>query len=419
MIFGTKTYDGFIYRSESRIPINFDVCIKDDLTIKISDVTVPLVAYIALDGGNQVPGSKVERLRLEGTSPDGYYFTSDYVTIRGSKIGTPDSSIQVEAHKATLCYSHESGTDLPVMRLWLVGLRSFPNIPVSTPLGELSIFGSSDSVTPATAIGCIEIIGNIISDAWLRDCDNFLTFIHKCIEFGHGSRLHCTAREVTSPSKLEITFYSGKKFPRSLPVIHPMNQQPFIDKISSRYFVDRPFPEPLWTAISWLQNESTFLEGTYLASMTALESLCDSLSPRPKTKIIQEELFLEIKKNFTDSLLSYGLNKDQKNALRERINNLNSRSLVLKISALRDYYGLSKSLFNHEKIVSSIRIRNKIVHLGTNAEKMDLWDHYIFIREMICQIVMCELDYSGPYEKYEGGYSSNQFMDKRSHDEMG
>src|SRR5205823_135278 len=111
----------------------------------------------------------------------------------------------------------------------------------------------------------------------------------------HGGRVQTPRVDFMKESTSEITFFEGTGFMRELPVQHSINQGPFIEALVRRYERTGPLPDILWTALGWVQTDTTFDEIRFLSGMTAVETIIESQFPKRRSAIISKQHFKSLR----------------------------------------------------------------------------------------------------------------------------
>jgi hypothetical protein len=399
-------FNGAISRADHRFPVEFETWAGDDSRLQIEIEPLPTQALLVLQGAIGEPGSFSEALALEGIGSGGETFFSDSIDVRGVNFGTSGNVLKVAARKAKVTIRCAVSVSTPRMRLWFRGFKSFRSPMVNMSLGLLQVAGDAKDVAVDDMSGSVTVQAEAETnlEGWVSRADDFLTFMHRGLGFANGSRLQTPRLDLRIGDLWEVTYYEGDGFGPGLPPIHHLNQGPFIEALATRFDDPKPFPDMLWTAIGWLHNDNSFDEGRFLTSMTALEAIVEHVIPKSLTTVIPKENFGPVKTKLLESLAIFELDRTSRQIFEAKVKGLNSRTLSQKIQALRDHYGLSKTIFADEAVVEVIKARNDIVHTGESAGRREIWPKIVFVRELISQIVFHEIGYSGPYESYVGGY---------------
>ena len=79
---------------------------------------------------------------------------------------------------------------------------------------------------------------------------------------------------------------------------------------------------------------------------------------------------------------------------------LNTAPISHKMKAVIKKYDLPGDVFNADLMKRLNKQRVSIVHKGFALPDDDLWECLIYAREMVAQIILAELKYTGRYESY-------------------
>jgi hypothetical protein len=236
--------------------------------------------------------------------------------------------------------------------------------------------------------------------------------MHRGLALAHGGRLQTPLLEYVHGSTSEATFFEGAGFTPELPIQYYLNQGPFIEALAERYERVGQLPEILWTALSWMQTDTTFDETRFLTAMTALEAiieselptLCGTVVPKEDFKPLREKIKALLAKNDT-------LSEDAHQILVGKVAQLNQKTFSQKIHALFDHYAIPKQDFEGDVIRELVKLRNNIVHTGVVPNEITLWPSIILVRELITRILLKEIGFVGRYCCYVGGLNDREFPD--------
>jgi hypothetical protein len=115
--------------------------------------------------------------------------------------------------------------------------------------------------------------------------------MHRGLALAHGGRLQTPRLDYLHERTWEATFFAGAGFNAELPVHHHLNQGPFIKALAERYQRAGPLRDILWTALGWMQTDTTFHETRFLTAMTALEAIIESELPARRGTMIPKAAF--------------------------------------------------------------------------------------------------------------------------------
>jgi hypothetical protein len=350
-------------------PIRFRVSADSDCRLCLDADAVDSHAYFLAVRSHGAPGTCIERLALTGTSADGKTISSEDVFVReqGDKDDRRWIDFRSRASKVTIPL--ERRIEKPVMRLWFRSFMSFRNPVVETSLGRFMVSGKAENVAPDDVSGCVTLEAPSVDPGndWRDKAVDFLRHMQKGLALAHGGRLQTPRLDFIHDLTSEITFFDGAGFAPEFPVQYHLNQGPFIAALARRYEWDSPIPEILWTALGWMQTDTTFDELRLLTAMIGLEAIIDIELPEQNKKSAQ------------------------------------------KIHALFDYYRIPKRDFEGNVIRGLVNLRNDIVHKGFAPNDADLWPSIILVRELITRILLKEIGFVGRYCCYIGGLNDRDF----------
>ncbi len=358
------------------------------------------------------PGTNVEEFKLTGQGADGKSFTSDSVSTTATRINENGYQIRVTARVATITGSLGEAVERPTLRLWFRSFKSFRNPPVDTTLGKLLVHGEAQSVSHDDMSGSVALVAPTQDPGpnWHEDADEFLAHMHQGLAFAHGGRLQTPRLDYVHGQTAEATFYEGEGFKPEMAVLPHLNHGPFIRALAERYENKGPLRDKLWTALGWMQIDTTFDEIRFLSAMTALESIIDSELPERRGTIVAKKEFIPLRQEIervveADSTLA----ESPKEILKAKVSQLNQKTLSMKIQALFPHYKIPKRDFDDAVIRGLIELRNTIVHKGTGPDGVDIWPSIILARELVTRILLKEIGFHGHYYCYVGGRHDREF----------
>jgi hypothetical protein len=402
-----KKFTGIIQLADDTYPAEFEVKAGDDGRIQVEIEPIPTQTALALRDGQ--PGMRVQEFTLSGSNESGETFLSNTVNVNRVQIGMPNSLIGVSTREAKVAGVLDGPTATPLTRLWLRGFKSSFNAPVKTALGLVEVCGSSRIADADDMNGFVAVRAQDETDldGWTQKADALLTFMHRGLAFARGGRLQAPGLEVYMDDRWEATYYDGVGSRSGFAPIHPLNQGPFIEALTKRFADPKPFHSMLWTAIGMMNTETSFDEVRLLMSMTALDAIVEHVIPKAMTTIMPKSDYVSVRDKLLAALSDVDfVDESHGDIFTAKIKQLNGRTLAQKVQALRDHYDLSKAIFTDEAIVAATKYRNEIAHPSEGSNKEDLWPKILLVRELVSQIVFHEIEYTGPYESYVGGYKT-------------
>jgi len=274
-------------------PITFRAWAGSDCRPQIKADVVDGTTFSLVIWGHGQQASAGEEVKLTGKSKDGKTsLASEHVTITGHGHDNGRHWIAFTPLDCKLTVVEEDSREKPFVQLWFRSFSSFRNPVFNTPLGNLVICGATGSVGAEEISGFVglEALCGDPGDDWREKAGDFLRHMHNGLALAHGGRLQTPLLEYAHRRVREMTFYYGSGFTRELPVQHSLHQEPYIKALIERYKRSGPLPDILWTALGWVQTDTSIDELRFLSAMTALEAIIDQLPERRGT-IIDKKVF--------------------------------------------------------------------------------------------------------------------------------
>lgn len=234
--------------------------------------------------------------------------------------------------------------------------------------------------------------------------------MHRGLALAHGGRLQTPRLDYALGRSLEITFFEGAGFVREYPVQDHLNQGPFIEALVTRYEQHKTLPEILWTALGWMQIDTTFNEVRFLSGMTAIEAIINRCMKR-RRRVIARSDFAPLRNKLVavieaEETLAPGAKELFTKVITQQMN----RTVLQKnIRQLFSEYKISRTDFEDEEIERLVRLRDEIVHTGEIPDGIDIWPSIILLRELITRILLKEIGFVGRYCCYVGGRHYRDF----------
>ncbi|WP_273281962.1 hypothetical protein [Pseudooceanicola atlanticus] len=402
------SFEGKISAADFEQDIAFVAYAGDDCRLIVGPIQVSGEAYVALSKCMGRPGSHAGSITLTGESADGSKFSSPHMEIRGLQSGSEGHEIRLGTGEASITVPRKVTSKEPTvaLKLALRGFKSFRPSPVQAQLGRVVVQGANKVMSSDDVSGAIfvEFSGERPSDSWYHDAEALAEFVWKGLQFGHGGRLQIALLEVYRPEDVIATFYNGGGRPAHLPAIHFLDQSEFVAALVARFECEDTFPDAVWQAVGWLNNDSSIDEVRYLTLMTAIETILHSLVPDASSTLLRKTKFKPIRDALIQALATFGLNHDERDVLVSNIKQINRAPLSQKINAVIEKYGLPSDVFNQSLIRRLNKQRVSIVHQGKSLDDDNLWECMLYAREMIALIVFSELRYKGRYQSYAEGH---------------
>lgn len=342
---------------------------------------------------------------LRGRSAAGTTIESDSVSIVANRHNIQGHTIGIEAGEATLVIQLKGKQERPILREWFRSFRSFRNPVIETPLGTMAVHGDTKVPDRDVMSGyvAVQAPAGSVPDDWRQRADAFLLHMQRGIAFAHGGRLQVPRLDYIAGGESITTFYSGEAFRSEFPIQHQLNHGPILKALVDRYFGAGPLPEVLWTALGWMQSDTTFDELRYLTAMTALETIIETELPAKKGTTLPKPDFKALRAELDKVVAASALSEAERKIFSERLSGINRNSLAEKINGLFDHYGLSRDDFSGNVIGSLVKLRNDIVHRGQMPDDVESWPLIILVRELLTRILLTAIGFEGTYCCYVGG----------------
>jgi len=393
-------------------PITFHVSVPSDCRVRINADDVNAHAYLLAVRNQGRSGESQSEFFLSGTSVDGKAISSEHVFVCGHGHNDSRRWIDLGAHACKITLPLERCVERPVLRRWFRSFRSFSNPVVQTGFGRLRVWGEAGEVAADDVSGgvALEAPSGDPSAGWRHKAEDFLTHMHQGLALAHGGRLQMPRLDYLHLLRAEISFFDGAGFTPEFPVQYHLNHGPFIEALVDRYDEKGSLPDILWTALGWMQTDTTFDETRFLSSMTALEAIIESQLPERRGTIIPRTDFRPLRKR-----LQILIEHDEtvpgwaKEIFLGNVAGLNKKVFAQKICALFDHYAIARTDFEGDVILELVKLRNDIVHRGYAKSCSDLWPSIILVRELITRILLKEIGFAGRYCCYVGGLHDRDF----------
>lgn len=406
--FSQTQFEGAVSIGDFTADVTFVAIAGKDCRLVVDPFRVDGETYVALRKAMGRPGEHGQTVKLAGASVDNIVFSSNDMDVSGTKIGSEGFEIRLTAGEASIIVprsTDEKGTR-PAIKFALRGFKSVRPRPVKAELGKVIVRGghkpsSSDEVSGEIIVQSAE---RLPDEDWYTEAEHLAEFIWKGLQFGHGGRLQVPLIQVFRPESVAVTFYQGAGRPHHLPAIHYMDQSAFIEALVRRFEDPDAFPDAVWQAVGWLNNDSSIDEVRFLTLMTAIETILDSLVPTRQSTIVPKTDFEPIRDALLNVLSGHELTRTHAEIFANKIKALNQATLSNKLQAVIEKYHLPTDLFADDILRRLNKQRVSIVHRGLAREDDDLWQCILIARELIARVVFAELRFKGTIESYAEGY---------------
>ena len=241
-------------------PITFRVSAGADCRLLFDVDPVDAQTYQLVGRQQGVPGTSIQEFSLTGKSADGETtITSQNISVGAHGFNNDGCWINLNSRASEVTRALDRPVDKPFLRLWFRSFRAFRNPIIETAFGRLAVQGAATDVSSDDMSGSatFEALSSDPGADWFNRADDFLRHIHRGLAFAHGGRLQTPRLDYAHGRTCDITFFAGTGFTAELPVQHHLNQGPFIKALAERYQRGGPLPDVLWTALGWMQTDTT------------------------------------------------------------------------------------------------------------------------------------------------------------------
>jgi hypothetical protein len=303
-IFPIERFEGTLSDGATTVPIAFSVSAAEDCRLVFEVEPGGRDLSRAGFGHGSRPGLLVTEYDLRGRSAAGTTLESGSVSIVANRHNSEGHTIGIDAGEATLVIQLKGRQERPILREWFRSFRSFRNPVIETPLGTVHVHGDTKVPDRDAMSGyvAIQAPAGPIPDDWRERADAFLLHMQRGIALAHGGRLQVPRLDYIADGESITTFYAGEAFRSEFPVQHQLNHGPILQALVDRYFDEGPLPEVLWTALGWMQSDTTFDELRYLTAMTALETIIETELPAKRGTTLPKAKFKALRARTTSWL---------------------------------------------------------------------------------------------------------------------
>jgi hypothetical protein len=406
--FPQTQFEGTVSDGDFAADVTFVAIAGQDCRLVVDPFRVDGKSYVALSKAVGQPGGHVQPVKLTGTSVDNAVFSSNHMYVDGTPSGSEGFKIRLTTGEASIVMPRQTNEKetRTALKFSLRGFKSFRPRPVKAELGQIIVRGGHKLSSSDEVSGEIIVLSDELApdEDWHTKAEDLAEFIWKGLQFGHGGRLQVPLLQVFRPERVTATFYRGAGRPHHLPAIHYMDQSAFIEALVRRFEDPDAFPDAVWQAVGWLNNDSSIDEVRFLTLMTAIETILDSLVPTHRSTIVPKTDFEPIRDALIDVLSNHDLTTTHAEIFANRIKGLNQATLSNKLQAVIEKYDLPTDLFAEDVLRRLNKQRVSIIHRGIAREDDNLWQCILLARELIARVVFAELRFKGTIESYAEGY---------------
>ena len=377
--------------------------------------------------------NRTPNFALSGTAEDGTTFETSNLHFRGMNTtsNAEGTTFMAKAQCAigTFRRTLVSPAPIPLLRMHLKGFRNFGELQTQTPLGKLTMAGSTEIPEPNTIAGWIALRPNEPpSDlaAWRAEGEKLMEHVRQVLSFAASAMLRPPVMEFYAGESLELTTRSQTRQTISaMPVFHFLNQRLIFEAAVRSYYEPPIKGANLFFAIEWFAMDASYTEVRLINAMTALEYLVES-NLGESDQLIQPRNAFDKSRRVLRGVICACLAKWQPTdadavlpELDEKLADLNRRSLLRKLDLLAQRWNVPLDDIGRARIAAAKRARDWITHRGQyykQAKEGDpgLWEHVTIVREVVARFLLAAIGFEGGYLSYVGGYHDAQFPRSRS-----
>ena len=410
-------FAGEIIVEERHIPI--DLTASADQSGRLVLVVEPISisgsssGLLELTRSSGRPGLTVDEFRLECESSDGKRLTSDRAYLTGSNHSPDGFRIQLRTMEANLRMTARETHDHPSLSFWLLGFECFPQVSATMELGTVVARGATRTTATDEITGMIALQASDdnTSIKWRQQAEHLLKHLRTVLAFARGARLPVPLTQFYERENCEVTFYEvGGGYLSQMPPQPHLNLGPIFSTAAQHVDIVEEYRDAFETVIGWLLVPTTYDEVRFLTLMTALESFASRSLARSETNILGSSPF----DRFARKVRSFIDEQDQldecvREAIKEKVPELNRRTFNYKITALFRQWNIARTLIDDDVLAGLVGLRNRVVHQGGAPEDEDIWPSILILREILVRLVFAMLRFEGNYECYVDGRHMRQF----------
>ncbi|WP_426168537.1 hypothetical protein [Pseudoduganella sp. R-34] len=426
-----KSYQGLLNIGECSLSVSFNAGIDQSGDVKITLQPIPLNSDSRfIEDHYYEQKTQFAEFSLSGDDGNGATFTSTKILVYSPGHFFSDSlpasvTPRIGCMQCSFIEPSTEGSSRGAKLL----LRDFKNyfpLRAHTPLGEVEMTGANALEVPASLTGSLAVAApaDIGSFSQWKICTSEL-FTHVCsvMSFAQGGRLAAPVTKWLNEDFTEIEVTSILEMrPGAMAPFSPFDFATIFQTAVNTYFDRQIDAKDLRIAIEWFNMPSVYREGKLLAAMTVLEHLISAslsrrdLEIRSKTQFrdLRKELLAVVEKKIAEWTQDPQLRATEMDAIRDKFEDLNRRSLKQKIDLLASRWGVDLSDLEPEEIASAKRARDHIVHTGRfefpAGVSGDLMDYVRLTREIVVRFILAALKFEGTYTSYVGGAHNRHFV---------
>lgn len=373
----------------------------------------------------RLPGFDTADFRLTARAADGMELSTDELFFNGYKEGPRDGELSLMAdYQRAFFRSDCEPRPLPQLRLLVLGLPFGRKLEARCALGHVQVdWLSRDRDKASTALSAsIQISPDAIPEdlaGWKAQAKKFLRYLRSVLSFATGAMLQAPLVEFEVDGKLEVeALPQSRQNISPMPPFSPSNLTSIFNRAVERYFSIEPLPANFDMAIEWFAMSSGYAEVNLIGAMTVLENLVSSNLSDTDTSIQSKKEFKRLKKKIEEAIKchfsgddndSVDLQPERQGMIREKLNDLNRKSLKEKVQLLASRWRVDMEGLNVAEINAAKKARDMVVHQGVylpaSGDDSELFSHAIVVRELVARFILAALGYEGAHYSFLGGWN--------------
>lgn len=416
-----KRFSGALELAGRSVPVRFSVEIskKGAPRVKVDEMPYDASTMFVSDAFYDQQGEmRFAEFKLVGRSRDGSTFYSDSVIIPSLGSHHSDSAPSTMAPKlwcpeCKIVSPADPGAKAGVRAL-LRGFSSMKPISARCRLGELQLRGATtlrpfeqNHITGSLAIeGPLE---GVEVEAWREEVEGLFKHVRAIMSFARGAQLIAPVIETVWEGRMELVARRrSDEEGQPMAVFTPFNYEAIFAQAVASHFFEKPRAKNIRIAIEWFTMRHGYREAKLTSAMTVLENLLTSNLSRSDMELRKERQAKRLRTAMLDAaekeLRELGASaeevKEELATMRDKLEDLNRRSLKDKIHMLARRWGVPLDGISDQALGAAKRARDHVVHRGQYVPKdpaEDLSNHVRLARELVVRFVLAAIEFEGTY----------------------
>lgn len=415
-----KRFSGNLELGEQRVPVRFSVEISKRGVAKIAIdrlIWDQSTKFIIEAYDNQETAQRFFEFTLTGQARDGSTFHSSTVIFNSlGRRFTDSGPITIKPKPwCSECKIVLPGTrgETSGVRALLRGFSSIHPIKADCHLGALEMRAPMILAASEKEL----LTGTLIIDgppkdtefmSWRTEVEGLFKHIRSVMSFARGARLSAPIVETIWNGQTELNIFATSSQNGNFPGAFTVFDYATIFKQAvESHFFERGRAKKIDIAIEWFTMPSGYREAKLTSAMTVLENLLTANLSDADLTLRNANQFKKLRSNILDAarakLEELGATKetidDEIKTMREKLSDLNRRTLKDKINILAKRWGVPLDGISEDALGEAKRARDHIVHQGQYISKDpdELLRHIRLTRELVIRFILAALEFEGEY----------------------